>query len=85
MKFSGIMYIPEYESFIITHCCNKCGFKDIKMGNHTTECSDKPYIIFGKKCPIYILKDYTYAPLLNDFLNYVIKAKKSPNELIKFI
>ena len=85
MKFSGIMYIPEYGNFIVTHCCNECGFKGDNINNHTIACSDKPYIIFGKKCPIFNLKDYTYAPLLNDFSKYVIKAKKSPNELIKFI
>ena len=69
---------------MVTHYCNSCGFKEQNISNHTAECSDKPYIIFGKRCPIYNLKDYLYAPLLNDLREYVVKARNHPNELIKF-
>ena len=84
MKLSGLLYIPNYEKLIITHCCNKCGFKDENLKNHTIDCKENPYIIFGKRCPIYNFKDYLHKPLLEDFRKYVIESRNNPNQLILF-
>ena len=84
MNLRGIMYIPNYEKLIVTHCCNNCGFKGESLKNHTIECNEKPYIIFGKRCPIYNFKDYIDKPLLEDFRKYVIKSRNNPYQLIVF-